>query len=356
MPRRPREIIARLLANRFLNKAMGGLLRGRATIFMLHRIADPTHGIRGSDPELLREALVLLRRIGCNFMPVEELVRRSTGGQPVPPYTVAFTIDDGFADQAEVMAPILLEQQVPLTMFLITGFIDGALWPWHDRLAWMFSNTSERAVEIGTPFGPRRYALEQTDHRRDALRDYRNLCTRCPHERLETMVAMLENATGLRVPAEPPPEYRPTSWDRVRTLAKQGVQFGPHSVTHGIVSRMNDDDAAFELLEAPRRIRAETGDCALIYCWPVGRPQDFTARDIDLVREAGFIGALAAQDDYAMLSKHTDRDDRYRIRRFSFPDDLANVLQYATWMERAKQVLRPRPTRRHPAAGEIEAH
>lgn len=355
MRRRSREIIARLLANRFMNKAMGGLLTGRATIFMLHRIADPAHEIGGSDPALLHRALTVLRRIGCRFMAVEELVRHWSNGDPVPPYTVAFTIDDGFADQADVMVPILLEHQVPLTMFLITGFIDGLIWPWHSRLAWIFRNTRRAMLEVDTPFGPWRYDLEPDELRRDALRKFRDLCTQCPHTQLEPTIAAIEKAAGLEVPTTPPAEYRPMSWDRVRDLAARGVRFGPHSVTHGIASRMDDETATFELLEAPRRIHAETGDCSPIYCWPVGRQEDFSARDIHIVQQAGFLGALAAQDDYALRSEHRGSEEQYRIRRFSFPDNLGDVLQYATWVERAKQVLRPLPTPRHSATGDMGA-
>ena len=47
-----------------------------------------------------------------------------------------FTIDDGFIDHHDIAGPLFADYDIPLTFFLVTGFIDGELWPWDDQLSY----------------------------------------------------------------------------------------------------------------------------------------------------------------------------------------------------------------------------
>jgi peptidoglycan/xylan/chitin deacetylase (PgdA/CDA1 family) len=52
------------------------------------------------------------------------------GRQRLPERAVAVTFDDGYTDNLEVAAPILLEYGIPATLFVATDLIDsgGPLW------------------------------------------------------------------------------------------------------------------------------------------------------------------------------------------------------------------------------------
>jgi len=52
---------------------------------------------------------------------------------------VIITIDDGYLDFFEVAFPLLKERALPATLFVTTGFVDGRLWFWWDRLAYLLS-------------------------------------------------------------------------------------------------------------------------------------------------------------------------------------------------------------------------
>jgi peptidoglycan/xylan/chitin deacetylase (PgdA/CDA1 family) len=100
------------------------------TIFMLHRFQDAERGAAGCDVSKLRGALAYLVKNNYEFVTLVDLFERLAGRGPQPRGVVAFTIDDGYIDQATIAAPIFAEFGCPVTTFVSTGFLDGKLWFW----------------------------------------------------------------------------------------------------------------------------------------------------------------------------------------------------------------------------------
>ncbi|MGB5267287.1 MAG: polysaccharide deacetylase, partial [Polyangiales bacterium] len=73
-----------------------------ATVLMLHRFQDVESGVAGLDPNQLRKGLEYLRRNKYEIVPLAELFERLAGGGRKLRGAVAFTVDDGYLDQAEI--------------------------------------------------------------------------------------------------------------------------------------------------------------------------------------------------------------------------------------------------------------
>jgi peptidoglycan/xylan/chitin deacetylase (PgdA/CDA1 family) len=255
----------------------------------------------------------------------------------VHPGSVAFTMDDGFWDQAEIGAEIFLAEDCPVTIFVITDFLDGKLWPWDDRLAWVFEHTRQTRLDgahlgIHTPL-----QLASQMDRAVALRKVRAHCKQLPREPVESILSQLSTLLEVEVPVSPPRRHRPMTWDAVRSLAARGVDFGPHSRSHYILSRLGDEAARAEIQGSWSRLRAELPAPAPVFAWPTGRAADFSERDIQLVKSLGLIGAVATDDNYASAG---DAEQMYRLRRFAMPASIEDAVQYASWVERFKQLAR----------------
>ncbi|MEO8195040.1 MAG: hypothetical protein ABI681_14400, partial [Gemmatimonadales bacterium] len=117
------------------------LLRSRATIFMMHRFRSPEMGVEGHDPMTLRSILRMLRKRRYELVSLATLLGDVATARPRTRPAVVFTIDDGYLDQASVAAPAFAEFDCPVTTFVTTGFLDGALWFWWDRIEYVFDNT-----------------------------------------------------------------------------------------------------------------------------------------------------------------------------------------------------------------------
>jgi peptidoglycan/xylan/chitin deacetylase (PgdA/CDA1 family) len=85
------------------------LSTGARGIARFHRLRHSKRDTPGRDPEMLRQVLSYLRRDRYQLLSLVELLRRLDGEGPPLRRAVAFTIDDGYLDQAEIGAPLFAE-------------------------------------------------------------------------------------------------------------------------------------------------------------------------------------------------------------------------------------------------------
>jgi len=315
--------------------------RDCATVFMLHRFRDAKRGIAGCDVSHLRSALAYLSRNGYELVTLVELFERLGGKGPQARGAVAFTIDDGYLEQATVAAPIFSEFGCPVTTFVTTGFLDGKLWFWWDQIEYILQHALRRSAQVQIGDKVLDYRWENEEQRSRAQADLTAKCKLIPQAEKPAAIAQLAHATDVEVPAVPPAAYAPMSWNQVRECEKRGMTFGPHTVTHPVLSRSTTDVAAHEITESWARLRTEVRTPVPVFCYPYGWWADFGDREVAVLRRLGFLGALAAEPGYAnALSFRNNEDDRFKVRRFGFPDELPHMIQYVSGVERVKQLLR----------------
>jgi len=315
------------------------LMRGHATVFMLHRFRDDSRGIRGYPPELLRTVLARLRREGSRFISLADLVDGLAQGE-IPDRAVAFTIDDGYLDQATVGAPVFAEFECPVTTFLTSGFLDRKLWFWWDRIEYIFHHTTRRSLAASLAGEQRSWEWEAAPGRDRAQEDFTHRCKRVPDAEKHEAIAELARSAEVELPVEAPAEYAPMSWDQARSCERGGMRFGPHTVTHPILSRTPDPQAEQELAESWRRLADEVAYPVPVYCYPNGGREDFGTREIMILRRVGLRGAVVGDPGYATPADfHSGPEAPYRIRRFALPESLPHVIQCTAGIERLKALL-----------------
>src|ERR1051326_1718705 len=164
-------------------------MRDRATVFMLHRFDGAPNG-RGYPIAALRRTLAWLRAHHFPLISLADLVDSLERGD-TPSRAVVFTIDDGYAEQATVAAPVFAEFDCPVTTFLTTGFIDGHLWLWWDRVDYLFSHTPRSEVSLEVAGRPFIYRWSGEDERFAANAEFVARCTRMPDAQKNSAITRL---------------------------------------------------------------------------------------------------------------------------------------------------------------------
>ncbi len=309
-----------VLTHPFLVRAALSLMPGVAPVLMFHRFRDIEVGNRGHDPQALRAHLAWLRARKFSLLSVTELLDRLTEGVPVK-RAIAFTVDDGYADFARVAAPVFAEFDCPVTVFLPTGFLDGQLWLWWDRVA-LALTALHRESEIGATVEALKLVPET--------------------EKLDRIDALVKTS-GIELPKTPPPRYAPIAWDDVRRLSRSGVTFGPHTVSHPTLSRTGEAQLQFEVEESWRRVRMEAGAAAVsVFCYPNGDSTDFGAREERAVAANGLRAAMCARPGYAAPRDFGANRPfaRFSLPRFGYTEDPGLFIQVASGIEWAKETVR----------------
>lgn len=330
--------VIRALSSRPFRRLSRPLMRDRTTIFMGHRISNAAANVHGHQVEGVRGMLDALRESGARFISLEEMVRTwATGGQ-CDPDAIAFTLDDGFADQGVLARDAFLPMDCPVTIFLITGFIDGNLWPWDDQLDFALKATAMSNAVVTVGGQQISLKLDSRQLRESALRTVREACKRADNSRLYEQVAEIAAALGVQIPHAPPRHHQPLTWDDARALEASGVSFGPHTVSHRIVSQLGDAAVRAELQGSWDRLRQELRRPLPVLAWPTGGSLDFSDKDVRIAQELGLQACVATESDYAHIRRE-DPAAMFSIKRFPLPSDVGTTLRYGSWLERARQLL-----------------
>lgn len=325
-----------------LARLLTPLLRERATIFMFHRFLDPERGVVGHDPAVLRAALERLRKGRHSLVSLPDLFRAMAEGTPLPPRAVAFTIDDGYYDHARVAGPVFAAYDCPVTTFVTTGYLDGEIWFWWDRIEFIFDGAARRRLEVEIAGRPVAYDLTDPAATLAARADFTRRCKDLSEADKNATIDRLAAAAEVEVPATAPDRYAPMTWDELRIAEAGGMNFGPHTRSHPILAKVDDAQSEAELRSSWERLCAQASNPTPVFCYPNGQSADFSARETRLLAELGLLGAVVGTPGYAGSAAFRSGDARFQVPRFNYPDSVNGVVRYAAGVERAIELLRRR--------------
>ena len=306
-----------VLSSRYLTPMWLSLSRQRVSIFVLHRFAMPQLDVAGHEPVPLRRLFERLRREHYKVFSLEEACRRLGDGSGFPPASLVFTVDDGYCDFAEVAAPVFAAFDIPVTVFVTTGFLDGTYWFWWDRIEHAICTTMKRRLSIQTPDVTVNLDLTDGVNRPHLSMALSEDLTRLSEAARADFVDALSSEADVELPANAPARYAPMTWDDARRLERRGVAFAPHTVTHPILPCTTDPDAAWQIPESWRRIQEQVARPLPIFAYPNG---DYTARDMDIVARAGLTSAVTSTPGYVHVAQFDQPAGRFAMPRFPYPD------------------------------------
>ncbi|HKA00424.1 MAG TPA: polysaccharide deacetylase family protein, partial [Candidatus Solibacter sp.] len=162
-----------------------------------------------------------------------------------PDNALVVTVDDGYRDFYQLAYPVFREYGIPATVYLVSEFLDGRQWLWVDRVRWSYLKNGSNLKEART-------AIEAAKKLPNAAR-----------------LAWLE-ALPVRPPEVAPAEYEAMQWDEVREASRGGMEFGAHTCTHPILSRVGEGELTSEIAGSKRRIEEELGRAVDHFCYPNG--------------------------------------------------------------------------------------
>lgn len=246
-----------------------------------------------------------------NVLPLDEAVPRLARGA-LPSRAACITFDDGYADNFEVALPILKKHGLPATFFIATGFLEGGRM-WNDTLIEAVRLTSQIELDLSDARieGLGRVPVVSTQQRRSAINLLLGAIKHLPQQaRLRAVNAVVKSAC-LRDDALPSSlMMRPF---QVRALRQSGMQIGAHTVNHPILAILEDEEARAEIQNSRDHLQEVLDAPVPLFAYPNGRPgEDYTRRDVELVRDLGFRAAVSTA--WGTSSQQTDC---FQIPRFT---------------------------------------
>lgn len=276
---------------------------GRLCVLTYHRILATPDPLLDEEPDSATFRWQMKVLAECfNVLPLHDAVHM-LATERMPPRAVAITFDDGYRSVHDLALPVLREFALPATVFVTSGCLDAGCM-WNDIILEAIRAIPGplldlSAVELGM------HSLDGEAARKQTLRTLIERSKYLPPARRLELTGLLGRLAQQEMPA--------LMLDRemVVALRRAGIEVGGHTVTHPILTRIADDMAFGEIVNNKRDLEDLVGAPLRLFAYPNGKlNDDFDARHIHMVREAGYSAAVTTAPWAA-----TGRDDRFAIPR-----------------------------------------
>ena len=247
-----------------------------------------------------REALARqCAHIRARYSPVSmsQAANWLAGRRQLPKNALAVTVDDGYRDFYQVAYPVLREYGIPATVYLVSDFVDRSCWLWVDQVRYGFLQAQAPSFRLDLPgHSPRSFQLGTPEMRKAAACAVVEAAKEISNTERLRLLKTLPGQLEVRLPEEAPAEYEALRWEEVREMAAAGIEFGAHTRTHPVLSRLaGERELVIEIAGSKRQIEQQVGRAAEHFCYPNGAWDDVGSRAVEAVRAGGFRTAVTAE-------------------------------------------------------------
>ena len=285
--------------------------RGIGSILMLHRVGSTARNGFSPNahlsvtPKFLDQVADALSRSIFEFVSMDEAAQRirekGRGGDGRP--FVAVTLDDGYRDNLENAVPVFRKYNIPYTIFIAPGLVEGAacLW-WEDLEAVVKARDTLyfdwKGLRQELPLSNSREKREAFDY----LMNY--LTNEVSEDDQRRIVAGLCEMSGIDVQAHRAQSIM--TWQELRELAADPLcTLGAHTIGHYALARLNKQDAMTELEESRALVELETGTRPRHFAYPYGYPAAAGEREFAMAERCGYETAVTTRHG-VVYPEHAD--------------------------------------------------
>jgi peptidoglycan/xylan/chitin deacetylase (PgdA/CDA1 family) len=279
-----------MIIPRFLHqlKAVCSARTPRAMCLMFHRVTDDP-----SDIEFLNQRMIIsskafektISQVARNFkpLPMDEFVSKMKKGR-LPLNAVSVTFDDGFKDNLYTVLPILERYDIPATVYVTTGFVDGSVRAFEYDLSDIVATESH--LEFSRKNKKHSWKLQSDDDRRACYEYIRGILKfQTFKQRQEAMSQLATNHKNFQELTK-----FHLNWEELKKLASSPlITIGGHTHHHLVLTNLNLSDAYAEIVKCKDLLTEHLNYTIRHFAYPYG---DYNLKIIKLVRDAGFESAV----------------------------------------------------------------
>ena len=264
------------------------------TVLAYHRIYNLSNeDLFPFDPELVSASVNdfewQMRYIKKCFYPCSfgEVIECLESGRQIPERAVIVTFDDGHEDNYKNAYPVLASLEIPATIFLSTGYIEKEDIFWFDEVAYRIYRAEPG--EYSVPVLDMKISLKDIVSRRQATDKILLAMKRVKDRIRREALAQIRVDTNVEILKDDRVMSGNLTWAQVGEMANGGIEFGSHTVSHPILTKVGDDQLKSEMQDSRRTIENHIGKEVQVLAYPVGGTDEFDERVINAAREAGYL-------------------------------------------------------------------
>jgi peptidoglycan/xylan/chitin deacetylase (PgdA/CDA1 family) len=258
-------------------------------ILMYHRVLKDEF-INGLAPQEFEKQIAYIHKY-FNVVSIEDLLR-DIKNNISKPYSLALTFDDGHYDFYTSAWPILKKYNLPASLYITTGFVDGTTWLWPDLLKYILLNSNTAILNVEN-LGD--ISTHKTEHHISwhKLGDY---CLTLSVDARNNLLLKLASDAKISISNTPQPPFHSVTWPQLQEMYDAGLVVGSHTVTHPILSSLSTASLEYELTTSAQAIEQHLGSVPTGICYPNGRPEDINEDVIKAAELSGYTYGLMGRN------------------------------------------------------------
>jgi peptidoglycan/xylan/chitin deacetylase (PgdA/CDA1 family) len=317
--------LLRMLGNAVASKRDGA---GRVCVVNYHRILEAHDPLLESEPDVATFRWQMKLLATCfNVIPLHDAVQLIGSGR-MPPRAVCITFDDGYRSVHDLALPILQEFKLPATVFVTSGFVGGGNM-WNDRIIEAVQNLPQGQLDLSA-LGLGVYSLASLADRQQTVGRLTEASKYLPPQARFNLIKQLEHMVGDHLD-----HGLMLTPEMVVNLDRAGIEIGAHTISHPILTSLDDASSRHEIAGGKKELEAILGKPVRLFAYPNGKVgKDFDERHTRMAREAGFAAAFTTK-----AGAVTSSQDLFQLPR-SRPWDRTpfmfglRLLRWLAWDER----------------------
>jgi peptidoglycan/xylan/chitin deacetylase (PgdA/CDA1 family) len=250
----------------------------------------------------------------------------------LPPNAAVVTIDDGYSDAFEIAFPVLKKYAMPATIFAVTDFLDGKCWLWTDLMRFVLLETKTNRLKI--EFENRDFIeadLNGRTQRIEAASRVNSRLKKLPNEQKNLKIKEIAAELKVAIPDSPSEEFAPISWRQARAMDAENVRIESHTVTHPILTNINQTELDFELKTSKQRLENVLDRKVEHFCYPNGSLDENIWQ---AVKNVGYKSAVTTEYGF-----NENAENPFLLKRIDAPSAIENFAQSASGFEAMRKNL-----------------
>jgi peptidoglycan/xylan/chitin deacetylase (PgdA/CDA1 family) len=258
--------------------------------FLFHRVSGERDDLWPPMTPALFEKIIHTLTQTYNIVCLEEWLQKGRN-DPSGKKLATVLFDDGYKDNIEFAAPVLIKYHCPASFYIVTDCINKNIPTWTYLLDHALQQTKISTMSID-------YKEVPQDLKKINLSDKSTV------RKIKPWMKKLSNAYRVKVLNNilgqcdnvAPPQNKMMNWEDIRQLQQSGFHIGSHSHTHPMLAALEDEaEIKEELNLSAITIKEKLGKLPLTISYPIG---SFDERVMRLAAQAGYKYGLAVEQKF----------------------------------------------------------
>lgn len=260
-----------------------------------------------------------------HLVSLDQTVYRLKENEKFPSNCVAFTFDDGYADNF-VAAQTLHKYGGNATFYITTDPVERKSRFWIAELTCLLLKTEKQELRINYNGGNLHFSVDDHASRWNAIRGIIKVIKSNDQATREQIRIQLVDQLGkpslLRMV-----EDAMLSWEQVDQMKQMGMTIGSHTVTHLNLPNADTHDARIEIRESKEILENRLGCSVRHFSYPNSGPYEYFNDQIKaFVKDAGYESSTTSRQGFV-----NSGSDSFALERVRTVPDLAEIVHEMEW-------------------------